>query len=254
MPPRRWLLLALSLGSLVILSYGAIAVAFSLPVTDEMAAANVIDPNAPETGQRAVVSPIVNGADVATHRAEPRSGAWLVVADRDVTIPASAENPSLVRALAYASVLHNRSYKEPTITLENLTASGPNGTYEYNVTVDLALVGDGGSGFLVKTASDPEVRFVPESRVIGQVARFESSVWVFALVGGGTLGFVAPLVALVLTARPTGRPGVPASTFRGLACAECRRPLPSGAEFCTACGALVPKPLPKDDGDAVRAR
>ena len=234
MAPRRWLLIALSLSSLVVLSYAGIAVAFSVPITTEMAEENSLDGKGPRAGDRAVIAPIVAAKDVVTFARDPANTSMLLVAQRAAIFPAAAEQPSLVRALAYVSVLHNLSYAAPTIDFVDLpSADGP-----FNATVNVTQLANGQNGFFVKSDASREIRFVPSTGVVGEVARFESSLWIFGLVAFGALGFVAPLVALILTARPVkpARVGLP-----GAACPECRRPLPAGADFCMACGAWIPK-------------
>lgn len=236
--------MALSIASLVVLSYGAIALAFSVPVTSDMVAANHIADDAPQDGTRAVVAPITSGVNVPTH-ASGGAPAWLVVADRaSVALPASSDGARLVQAIAYVSVLHNGAYATPTLNLTDLTRVDANGSVErFNATVNLDEVAGGQNGFIVKAAAAGEVEFVPAHQVVGEVARFESEAWVFGVVGAGTAGFVAPLVALVATARPTGKPGMPRAEksggLPGAACPECRRPLPGDASFCTRCGAWV---------------
>lgn len=244
MAPRRWLLLALSLASLVVMSYGAIAVALSVPITQEMAEANSLGDNTPAQGDRAAVRPLVNPGDVATwHR--DGEGTWLIVNDRPVMMPVLAENVELVGAMAYVSVLHDGTYREPEIVLTNLTALDENGeTVTFNETVNVTAMAAGKDGFFVKTANGRDLRFVATRNVVGAVERFESAAWSYGLVIFGSLGFVAPLVVLMLTARPTGTPGVKSArgpaAAAGAACPECRRPLPGNADFCTSCGAWVP--------------
>lgn len=234
MAPRRWLLIALSLSSLVVLSYAGIAVAFSVPISEEMAAESALDGSGPRAGERAVIAPIVAANDVRTWARDADNASLLMVAERAAIFPAAAEHPSLVRALAYVSVLHNLSYAAPTIELVGLpSAEGP-----FNASVNVTSMAAGQNGFFVKSDASREIRFVPTTRVVGQVTGFESSGWVFGLVAVGAAGFVAPLVALIFTARPPRavRVGIP-----GAACPECRRPLPAAADFCTACGAWIPK-------------
>lgn len=231
--------MALSLGSLVIMSYGAIAVAFSVPVTEEMAQANAVAEDTPDVGLRAVVRPVVNPADVDTLR-EDGVAAWLLTAEREAAVPAMAEGVALVEALAYVSVLHNGSYAEPQLALTNLTAAGEDGApITYNATVNLTDVAGGRSGYLVKTSSERNVTFVPLDGVLGTVDRFESPAWSYGLVVMGTIGFVTPLVALIATHRPTGTRGLGGARAVAV-CPECRRPVAPESGFCTACGAYLP--------------
>ncbi|HWH07856.1 MAG TPA: hypothetical protein VNX21_01565, partial [Candidatus Thermoplasmatota archaeon] len=59
-----------------------------------------------------------------------------------------------------------------------------------------------------------------------------------AMFSFGSVGFVAPLVALILTQRRKGVAGVPASVG---GCPECRAPVEEGLSFCARCGAWVKK-------------
>ena len=226
------------------MSYGAIAVALSVPITPSMAEANSLGENTPSSGDRAAVRPLVNPGNVATWHRDGQ-GTWLIVNDRQVMMPVLAENAELVGAMAYVSVLHDGTYREPELMLTNLTALDENGErITYNETVNVTASAGGKDGFFVKTANGRDVRFVEARHVVGAVERFESAAWTYGLVIVGTLGFVAPLVILMITARPTGSPGIggarASSPAPGAACPECRRPLPGNADFCTSCGAWVP--------------
>lgn len=229
MAPRRWLLLLLSLASLVVLSYAAIVVSFSVPVTSEMAQANA----APELdGKRALILPMGDPALVPTFvapqdaRERDAPGAFLVVASQPADFPASTEDASLARALAWVPAGAN-----DTLVLAGVPAR--NGTT--NLSLDLAALSGGAAGFLVKGDAEDAPRFVTEAQVVGQVARYDTSLSVLALFVTGSIGFVAPLLLLVITHRGAGKRGPQAGGLH--VCAECRAPLGPGMEFCTRCGA-----------------
>lgn len=241
MAQRRWPLFVLSLGSLVVLTYAAVLLTFSVPVTDAMVEANRLpgaqEPNARE---RAIVLPLTDPTLVPTFAARGEAtlghpGALLASGDPSASFPASATNVSLGRALAYVSRGADGTYAVSTLNLTDVPVADGNGTSTVNLTIDVPALAGGGTGFIVKGDAEREPRFVPLDEVVGQVARFEarSSIgWLFA---SGAFGFVAPLVFVVLTHRGAGRKG-PA----GMAvCRECRRPLAPGADFCSACGAWV---------------
>lgn len=256
--------MALSLASLVLLSFGVVALMFSLPVTDEWAAANAAASDAPPAGVRAVIQPLVNPATVDTLDDDGKA-AWLVIADRPGMAPAMAEDAKLVEALAFASALHDGSYANATVTLSNLSAMNGSTVETFNATVEMGPLGQGRSGFLVKGASERDIVFVPTTNVVGAVVQFESSAWSYGLIALGLVGFVGPLVVLIVTARPRGaRPttapakdgkaGFARSATPGAACPECRKPLLFQAEFCTSCGAWLPRAPPAPSADEEKAR
>ncbi|HEX2021123.1 MAG TPA: hypothetical protein VHH36_00295, partial [Candidatus Thermoplasmatota archaeon] len=153
MAPRRWLLILLSLASLVVLSYASVALVLSVPVTDGMAAANALpgEENA-RAGSRAILAPLGDPARVATHqRGDPgpfgRAGALLVVSDRPSLVPASMENASLVRALAHVPGGLDGADATP-LALENLTVVANGTVARERREVDVGALAQGREGFL----------------------------------------------------------------------------------------------------------
>lgn len=227
MAQRRWLLFALSLASLVVLTYASVLTAFSVDVSAEMEAANGGEVRA---GGRAVILPLVDPSGVAT-LARDGEGALLVGGTKEQSFPASARNVSLGRALAYVSPGANGSYSPATIELANVTMA--NGTQ--NLTLDVAALAGGRSGFLVKGDREADVRFLEREDVVGRVDHFESTGSLGLLFLSGGLGFVAPLVVLIATHRASGRRLAPGAVE--IACRECRAPLAKDSDFCMRCGA-----------------
>jgi hypothetical protein len=248
--PRRWLLLSLAILSLVLLVIGGVVLAYSVPVTDSMVQAARLPGDAePTGGERAVALPAQDlprlptlvaggGSDPLTGR----PGALLVVADGSPDFPASARNASVVRALAYVAPDANGSYASPTLTLHNLTRVEGGNVTTYDATVEVNALALGKKGFLVKADAEDTIRFVEETRVVGQLQGYvlASSVYWFLLSGG--IGFLVPIAYLILTHRPTGTKGLPGGVAGVTgACPECRAPVPPGQGFCTRCGAWVSK-------------
>lgn len=238
MAPRRWLLLVVSLGSLLILAYGGALVSFSVPVTAAMEAEGRLPGSAgPEAGRRALVLPVRDPAAVPTfiqgfEGPEHVPGALLLVADGRPDFPAAADNASIVRALAFVTVDAEGRPAPPGLNLTEVPSrAGENVTYA-NLTVDLAGYGVNGPGWLVKPDATGEMRFVPVDRVVGTVEGYETLGDLLTVFLLGGVGFVAPLVFLVMTHRPSGRPGV-----GEVLCAECRGPMPGASDFCPRCGA-----------------
>lgn len=238
MAARRWLFVVVSLASLLILAYGGVLLAYSVPVTDGMEAESRLPGmEDPTSGRRARVLPVRDPARVATFSGggAPEGdlpGALLVVADGSSGFPAASENASVVRALAYVTVDAEGRPMPATLELTNLTQREGDNVTTYNATLDVGALAGGQAGFLVKPDATDAVRFVPEDRVVGTVEGYErlGDLLTVFLLGGA--GFVIPLVFLVMTHRPSGRPG----TGEAL-CAECRRPMPGAADFCPGCGA-----------------
>lgn len=232
------------MASLVVLAYGAISFAFSVPVTPGIEAASRLPGHdAPREGQRIVVAPIVDPGVVATFAngaAEEGGypGTLLVVGEGSPTFPVNAENVSLVRALAYASVKENGTYTTPTLALVDVPFLENGSVTLRNITLDLTALGGGREGFVVKADGEDAVRFVPRALVVGQLARVESGTWIAALLALGTVGFFAPLALVVVRHRPAGRAGVPPGEVTG-ACPECRAPVVAGSSFCMRCGAWL---------------
>lgn len=210
----RWLLFVVSLISLVVLTYAGIVLAFSVPVTDEMVAAN---PSAP-AGSRAVVVPVVAPEVVGT-LATNRTPSYLMVGDSEGSFPTSARNVRMGQAIAHVP-------------------AGSNGTLDVaNMTFDLANMTEGHEGWIIRGENETEAWFATKEEVLGEIARYESPGHLTLLFSAGGLGFVAPLITIVATHRGGKRPGAPE-----LVCRECRAPLASDAEFCMRCGAFKTGP------------
>lgn len=217
MARRRWLLFALSIASLIILTYASVLLAFSVEVTDEMLAAN---PGVDDG--RAIVLPVAQPKFVPT-LAEGGEGALLVTGLTEGSFPASASNTTLARALAFAPEDSPR-----TIAIANVTV--PNGTT--NLTVSLDELGAQGAGFIVKGDGEAAPRFVPMGEIVGRVDHVEGSGGLLSLFALGAIGFLAPLIAAIATHRGGGRRG----PTGGIVCRNCRAPLAPDAQFCLRCG------------------
>ncbi|GEM_PF-5654371 len=247
MAPRRWLLLSLAILSLVLLVIGGVVLAYSVPVTDAMAQGARLPGDAePTPGERAVALPIQDPAHVANLTSgggDPitgRAGALLVVADPGFSFPAGAGNVTVVRALAYVQPGANGSYAQDSLALGNLTRVENGTLVTYNATVEVNALALGKTGFLVKADADSTIRFVDDSRVVGQLQGYVDSTSAYWFLIAGALGFVLPLTYLILTHRGAGKRGLPGGLpgVTGV-CPECRSPVPAGAEFCTRCGAWI---------------
>jgi hypothetical protein len=231
---RRWWLVLLSVTSLVLLVFSGVTAAFSAPVTPDMERANrAPGADAPAVGTRALVVPVTDATLVPTFQnglgaGFGHNGSLLLIGDAGAAVPASSQNNSLARALAYVAPTANGSYMPPTIPFEGLPAAG-------NLTVDIATLATGKSGFLVKGDAETNVTFVERERVLGTVARFEPSFSLYAALALGAFGFVAPLVVLIMTHAPRAKPGIGGA----IACPECRNPVPLDADFCMRCGAWL---------------
>jgi hypothetical protein len=206
---RRWLLLALSLLSLFLLAAAGVGLAYS--VVTGMG------------GERALVLPVPDPALVETGS----HGALLAIGESGGSFPSSATNVTLERALAYAAPGTN-------VTVQLADVPMPNGTR--NMTLDLAAMGHGKAGFVVKADDERDPRFVETKNVVGAYAGPTTTTFLLFAFVGGLLGFLLPLIALVVTHKPSGKPGI-ASGRSDLVCRECRAPLAAGAEFCQRCGA-----------------
>lgn len=231
MRPRRWLLLLASFASLVVLVYAGVSAAFSVPVGD----------------QRAVALPLLDAALVPTLAVggdlnDGYPGAYLVIADSPGDFPANAVNATLVRALAYVP----SGNASTNLTLTGVPTPDGNTTRAQNVTLDANALAGGKAGFFVKADKDSDVRFVDMGHVVGQVARFETPASIGTLALVGALGFVSPLIYLIVTHKGAGKRGMPAgvpSAKGGAvatgACRECSAAMPPGQDFCTRCGAYA---------------
>lgn len=219
MARRRWLLFALSIASLVILTYASVLLAFSVDVTPEMRAANA---DAITEG-RAIVLPAAQPRFIRTEAANG-DGALLAIGQREGTFPASARDVSVLRAIAFVN-------DETPRALEVVNVTMPNGTQ--NVTIDLDAIGARGEGFVVKGDAEETPRFVATGDVLGHVDRVESTGALAGLFLVGAIGFVAPLVVAIATHRGAGRRGAPGA---GFVCRRCRGTLAPDATFCLRCG------------------
>ena len=227
---RRWWLVALAVGSLVVLLYASIALALSVTVTPEMEAANRVPGAPPLAGARALLVPL----------ADPlRAKDQLVVAGgTESGFPSGAQNASMGRVLAFVAPTANGSYVPATLELTNVSMVENGTATRGNLSVDVTALAAGRSGFIVKGDAEARPRFVEESGVLGAVARYETPLSLLAMFSFGGIGFVAPLVVLILTQRRRGVAGVPAQVG---GCPECRAPVEPGAGFCMRCGAWLTK-------------
>ena len=236
MAQRRWLLAVLSVASLLILAYGGVLLSFSSGVTERMEAESRLPgEDMPARGARALVLP---------HRGDPAAiptfndsgpallfgqpGALLLVAEEVPDFPAGVDNASLVRAMAWVP----EGTSNLTVTLRNVTYREGDNLSIDNLTVDAGALSGGRAGFLVKGDASREVRFAPAGHVVGTVEGFETLGHLVTILILGATGFVVPLVVIVATHRPSGRPGL-----GEVICAECRGPMPAASDFCPRCGA-----------------
>lgn len=221
--------MALAVGSLVVLLYASIATALSVPVTEEMARANQVPGEAPLAGARALVVPI---ADPTRSQ-----GALVIGGESPSGFPSGARNATMGRVLAFVAPTANGSYVPDVLALDDATFV-ENGTLARgNLTVDVAALATGRTGYVVKGDAEREARFVPQDEALGAVARYETPASLLAMFSFGGVGFVAPLLGLVLTHRRSGVAGVPAEAG---GCPECRAPVEKGVDFCMRCGAWLP--------------
>ena len=226
---RRWWLVALAVGSLVVLLYASIATALSVPVTEDMARANEVPGAPPLAGVRALVVPIPDPTRM--------EGQLVVGGETPSGFPSGARNATLGRVLAYVAPTANGSYVPDVRTFDNVTYV-ENGTLAHgNLTVDVAGLAGGRTGYLLKGDAAREAVFVEEDKALGSVARYETPFSLLALFSFGSVGFLAPLIGLILTQRRKGVAGVPVEVG---GCPECRGPVEKGADFCTRCGAWLP--------------
>lgn len=218
MAPRRWLLFALSIASLIVLTYASVLLAFSVAVTPEMQAAN---PSLAEG--RAIVLPVAQPKFVPTFAQDPGNASLLVLGVSEGSFPASAANTSIARALAFAPEDGARTIELRDVPVANGTA---------NLTVSLDALGATGAGFVVKGDAEDAPRFVAMDAVVGRVDHVESTGGLLGLFALGAIGFVAPLVVAIVTHRGGGRRG----PTGGIVCRNCRAPLAPDAQFCLRCG------------------
>lgn len=212
---RRGILFATSIASLLLLTYAGVLLAFSVPLTDEIHAAN---PDVPQ-GARAVVVPIGDAASVKT-LLRNESPALLLQGDADGSFPTGATDLRMGRALLYVA-----------------PGSTGNVTID-NATIDLAAFSGGSEGWILRGSAEQDPWFSATDATLGEVARFETPAKLGALFAGGALGFVAPLVVVILTHRG-GRRAPGSSAPAALVCRECRAPIAANAEFCMRCGAYT---------------
>ena len=204
------------------MTYAGVLMAFSVPLTPRMLDANA---DLPEAG-RAIVVPVPDPRAVRTH-ALHGEGAYLLAGRNDGSFPSGTRDASLARALAYVAPQEG-VYDPPELTFAGVASR--NGTSE--LTVDVAALAQGASGWIVMGSNEEEPRFFARDEVVGEVVRFVSSSGLGTLFASAFVGFVAPLVFLVATHRPAGRAGAPIAM-----CRECRASMSPSAEFCLRCGA-----------------
>lgn len=228
---RRWWLVALAVGSLVVLLYASIATALSVPLTEDVARANQAPGGPPLAGVRALVVPIPDPT-----RTE---GTLVVGGDSPSGFPSGAQNVTMGRVLAYVAPTANGSYVPDVLAFDNVTFV-ENGTLAHgNLSVDVASLAGGRTGYVLKGDASRDVVFVEEAKALGSVARFVTPLSLLAMFSFGSVGFIAPLLGLILTQRRKGVPGIPVEVG---GCPECRAPVEKGADFCLRCGAWLPKP------------
>jgi len=238
-PPRRWVLVAVSLASLVVLAYAGVIVAFSVPVGEEAAQkARLPGQPGPEAGDRALTVPLSDPARVPTFAANGTSsfgqpGGLLVVGHTSSGFPAGTRDAAVVRAMAFVSPGADGRYAP--LTLHAVPFAGLNGTETRDVDVDVPTLAGGQKGFLVKGDAEADLRFVALGDVTGEVARFAPTLSVWHLAGTGGVGFVAPLLVLIATHRRRGVRGPGASG----ACPECGTAVAGATDFCPRCGAWL---------------
>lgn len=208
---RRIVLFGVSVASLLLLTYAGVLLAFSVPITSEMFTEN---PSVPQ-GARALIVPL-DPRDAIHTAADGGEASLIMRGEASGTFPSSATDVRLGRALLYIP-------------------EGANGTVDVEGhTIDLAGFSGGSTGWVVMGAGASDPWFSATEDTLGRVDHFESPTKIGALFLGGALGFVAPLVVIILTHRGAGRRLQPqAAPF----CRECRAPLAPGTEFCTRCGA-----------------
>jgi hypothetical protein len=207
----RWLLFGVALASLVLLTYAGVLFAFSVPVTEDLAAG---EPSL-TPGTRAVTVPI-SGKD-AVHTLSQGGVADILVWGDSSGFPASTQDTRIGRAALYVP-------------------ANANGTVQVgNSTLDLATFSGGVEGWIVQTSDAPEPWFSARDITVGKVNQSVTSAELATLLAGGMVGFIAPLVFIVLTHRG-GKPTAPGGPPSGL-CRECRAPLATTSTFCTRCGA-----------------
>lgn len=226
---RRWWLVALAVGSLVVLLYASIATALSVTVTPEMDAANRVPGQPPLAGSRALLVPVADPL-----RAKDT---LLVGGATESGFPSGAQNLTMGRVLAYVAPTANGSYVPATVEFANVTMVENGTATQGNLTVDVAALAAGRTGYVVKGDAEARARFIDARDALGTVARYETPASLVAMFSFGGVGFVAPLVALILTQRRKGVAGVPVEVG---GCPECRAPVEKGAAFCARCGAWMP--------------
>lgn len=204
------------------MTYAGVLLAFSVAVTDEMLEANR---DVPEAG-RALVVPIGDRSSVPTHL-DVGEGAFLVAGEGGGAFPAGATDVRMARALAYVEPL-NGTYEPAQLSLVGVASR--NGTA--NLTIDVATLAGGQSGWIVMGSGQEAPSFFASERVIGEVTRFASGGTLALALALGSVGFVAPLVVVILTHKPAAR-----RITHELVCRECGAPFPANGEFCLRCGA-----------------
>ena len=225
MAARRWILFATALVSLLFLTWAGVLLAFSVRIDEHAASFD------PELGaaDRAVVVPPRAPALVPTFQTHGADGAWLALGEKGgSSFPSGATDVSLLLALAYAAPDANGTYAAANLT----DVPARNGTT--NLTLDVAGLAGGGTGYLALDPRDESVRFVPTDAVLGEVVALETSAALALRFIVGAFGFVVPLLALMLTHKASKRTGA-AFPF----CHECRAPMGASSAFCVRCGAYA---------------
>ena len=216
---RRWLLFGLSLASLLAMTYAGVSLAFSLKVTPDVADAN---PEA-KLGSRMIVRQVAAPEAVRT-AAEGGEGDLVVSGLNAAGFVAQATNVTVGHALAFVRPDANGTYANASVVSRG------------NETVNVTALAAGGTGWIVQGANEPAPRFVPAASVLGVVDGFQNATLLPGLFTLAVVGFLAPLVTIVLTHRGGGTRGAPAAANL---CRECRAPLASNVDFCIRCGAYA---------------
>lgn len=205
----RWVFFGVALASLVLLTYAGVLLSFSILVTEEIASVN------PElvAGTRAIIVPL--GGFSAVQTLDQNETPTLLVHSAGRTrLPSNAVEPRFGRALLHV-------------------AEASNGTAEVgNRTIDLAALSGGAEGWVLQGSDDEAPWFSAKDRTVGAYARPLAPALLTGLLAVGAIGFLAPLVGIVLTHKGGQRAGAPQ-----LFCRECRAPMPGTSDFCMRCGA-----------------
>lgn len=216
---RRFVLFGLSISSLLLLTYAGVLLAFSIEVTDDVVAAN---PGVP-SGSRAVVVPLGDPTEIAT-LLDGTKADLLVQGETDGGFPTGATNVRIGRALAFVPEGSNGTLAVPNA----------------NVTLDLGALSGGAEGWILRGDGETDPWFSPTGRTLGRIETYETPGKLGALFALGALGFVAPLVYIIVTHKGARRGAAEGAPRPGVAiCRECRAPMTPDATFCMRCGAYT---------------